>query len=264
MVLPFSKYHGAGNDFIIVNGNQIDFPIQDQELVAFLCHRHFGIGADGLMVVKPAKEADFSIQYFNSDGKLGSLCGNGSRCAVAYAQKQDWLKGNECSFEAADGLHQAWILEDGRIKISMKDVEKIIQMGADKWFAFTGSPHVVVWVDDIEAIDIETEGKAIRYDPVFGEAGTNASFAKWNNEGGFVELRTFERGVEAETLACGTGAVAAAIMAYASQCSDSTQLAVQYPGGVLEVSFENQRGYFRNVYLTGPVERVFAGVWSND
>lgn len=264
MVLPFSKYHGAGNDFILINGQQIDFPLHDDALISELCHRQFGIGADGLMVLIPSEKSDFTLHYFNADGKLGSLCGNGSRCAVAFAQKQGWLKGDFCRFEAADGLHQAWLFEDGRIKISMNNVDKVMQLGNEKWFAFTGSPHVIVWTQDIETVDVFEQGGQIRHDPVFGPKGTNASFAKWNSDGNYIELRTFERGVEAETLSCGTGAVAAAIIAFASQLTDQTNLAVQYPGGVLEVAFENHKGYFKNVFLTGPVRRVFAGVWGND
>ncbi len=276
----FRKYHGAGNDFILLLADratgQAPFDLTDHAFIQRLCDRHFGIGADGLIVLEP--DADpaiaFTMRYFNADGRLGSLCGNGSRCAVRAAADAGWISGTEpepITFRASDGLHQAAIRPDGLIRLSMHDVPAPghldlpadVQTSQERTFHLdTGSPHVVYLLPfGLRDTDVATEGRRIRCDARFAETGgVNVNFVERDFLGGaHLHIRTYERGVEAETLACGTGVTAAALVA-AHHYGSSAPVTVQARGGKLQVEFTAQAdGGFTNVALIGPAVFVFEG-----
>ncbi|MEZ4985399.1 MAG: diaminopimelate epimerase [Saprospiraceae bacterium] len=207
---PFTKYHGAGNDFVIVNHfNEVVLPHPSPADIAALCHRHFGIGSDGLMILERDEAADFRMQYFNADGHESTLCGNGSRCIVAFAHHLGIIE-DTCVFRAIDGLHQAVVGDNGDIAIEMNpvtDVQPILQ-GV---FLNTGSPHYVQQVAQLTDIDITLQGRALRQNSAFAPGGSNINFISGDYHQ--LSIATYERGVEGETLACGTGVTAAAIYA---------------------------------------------------
>ena len=252
MELFFFKYHGAGNDFILIDNRTQNIHLSEQQ-IAQLCHRRFGIGADGLMFLESDKSSDFKMKYYNSDGKEGSMCGNGGRCIVAFAHEIG-IRKEHYHFMASDGLHEA-VLDKTEVNLKMIDVTDIQKLDSD-WFLNTGSPHAIEIVDNINSINVEKQGEKLRHDPRFGEKGTNVNFIEVHQN--HLKIRTYERGVEAETLACGTGAVASAIIA--------NQLYPQYKkfnlkalGGNLEVSFEKTDSAYSNIWLKGPAVKVFEG-----
>ncbi len=252
MQLKFSKYQATGNDFILVDNRNLSFPTNNNELVARMCHRRFGIGADGLILIQNHPQFDFEMVYFNADGKLGSFCGNGSRAAVRFAENLG-LVNHEARFLAADGPHEAWIASNS-IKVRMKDVDKLVPTEFG-FFLDTGSPHVVIPIDNITYADVDSIGKKVRHDPIFSPGGTNVNFASFNAD--VLQVRTFERGVEAETLSCGTGVTATALAA--TRYGKCSPVQVQTPGGNLEVSFETDGKHFQKIYLTGAAINVFEG-----
>lgn len=250
MKLLFSKYQGAGNDFVMIDNRKEDFPKDDPVLIAKLCDRRFGIGADGLILLENDKEIDFRMVYFNADGKESTMCGNGGRCIVSFAQ-QLGLIGNETTFSAIDGLHHAVVQEDGRVALGMKDVESIEQVSKNEYVLDTGSPHYVIVVDEMPE-DILKQAHAIRYNERFKKEGINVNFIVIKEDK--IHIRTYERGVENETLACGTGAVAAAVVA--SQLTERNGFQIQTQGGLLEVCFSKN---FQQVVLKGKATFVFEG-----
>jgi diaminopimelate epimerase len=256
--LQFEKYHGTGNDFIILNS--LIHPINlTTKQIKFLCDRHLGIGADGLMIILPSENYCFKMQYFNSDGNEGTMCGNGGRAISAYAfDHKMFLK--SADFETIDGIHQTTIIkilkDEWLIKISLNEVINIKKYRSD-FFLNTGSPHHIKFVDDVEGIDIEKLGKKIRWSKRY-EAfkGTNVNFVEILKNGIFV--RTFERGVEAETLSCGTGVTAAAIaLAIRNGNYEENRIHVQTKGGNLEVKFNLEKNGANSITLSGPVKKVF-------
>jgi diaminopimelate epimerase len=253
MYIPFYKYQGTGNDFIIVDNRGGILATYAADLVQRLCHRHFGIGADGFIAIQNRYGYDFEMIYHNADGSQ-SLCGNGSRCAVHLAKHLGIIDQEACLF-TTDGPHQAHIKE-GLIHLSLRDVSEIetLQNG---YLLNTGSPHYVQQVDDWEHLDVYKAGKEIRYAPPFQKEGVNVNFVRLQ-EDNKIAVRTYERGVEEETLSCGTGAVAAALIAatrgYVSPVTIYTQ------GGVLQVSFTKELPHhFQDIYLIGPASMVFRG-----
>lgn len=256
MDLPFYKYQGAGNDFILVDNRDGTVRL-DTEQIAHLCHRRFGIGADGLMLLQGAEAADFEMIYYNADGHQSTMCGNGGRCIAALAHRLG-VAGKEMSFMAIDGSHQATILEDGRVALHMQDVNGIRR---EEGYAVldTGSPHYVCWVDDLEHTDVFREGREIRNREEFAPGGINVNFIRKTEEG--IAIRTYERGVEDETLACGTGVTAAAIVA-AGEASGAFNIAVNAMGGPLSVAFRKEPGIVTDIVLTGGAEFVFSGIIS--
>lgn len=251
MTLKFYKYQAAGNDFVVVdNRDQKFFPSARQ--ASFLCDRRFGVGADGVILVDRDVAADFNIRYYNPDGTQ-SLCGNGCRSAVALA-RQLGLAGTASTFSAYDGIHKAELLENKNIRIQMNDVGEIKTV-YDGYYLDTGSPHFVRFVHDLENYPVVEEGRKLRYDPVFPH-GANANFAQVI-DGQTLALRTYERGVEQETLACGTGATATAIAA--TFLGMKSPLTLQARGGNLVVGFEQLSNGFTNIYLSGPATLVFQG-----
>ena len=256
MQITFTKYQGTGNDFIFIDNRQDTFPKNNTKLIEKLCDRRFGIGADGLILLENDTETDFRMVYFNSDGYQSSMCGNGGRCIVAFAKKL-YLISNETTFIATDGLHKAIIEENGVVSLQMKNVEEV-KVEKDYVFLNTGSPHHVTLVEDLENFDVKNNGARIRYSELYGKAGSNINFVKQLSENHF-RLRTYERGVEDETLSCGTGATATAIAMNAIGRTNANTIKLEVEGGELEVSFEKHTNGYTNVFLKGPATFVFEG-----
>jgi diaminopimelate epimerase len=255
-MLSFTKYHGTGNDFILIDNRGGNITLSQMQ-VARLCHRRFGIGADGLMLLEKSRVADYKMVYYNADGGVSTLCGNGSRCMAAFARELGVIKGDKALFEAADGLHKVSFLSNQSIALEMADVLQV-EVHQTHSILDTGSPHFVQWTNELEALNVDAAGREVRNSPRFKATGINVNFVQQNADG-VLAVRTYERGVEAETLSCGTGVTAAAI-ASAGGNAGSYKIAVVTPGGNLEVTFENDTaGGARNVVLTGPAVAVFKG-----
>lgn len=254
MKIKFFKYQGAGNDFIIIDDRKRQFP-QLENTIRFLCDRHFGIGADGLILLQDDANSDFRMVYFNSDGRESSMCGNGGRCIAQFAHDLGMIE-NKASFTAVDGLHEANI-QQKTIRLKMANVAKV-EVFENHLFLNTGSPHHVEFVENISEIDVKNYGRKIRYEAPYFEEGANVNFVE--SIDGSLKIRTYERGVEDETLACGTGITAAAIAAFESGKIRGNKIEVMAIGGNLLVEFErNHSGGYQNVWLTGPAEKVFEG-----
>lgn len=256
MQVEFYKYQGTGNDFVMIDNRSDFFPKKDTKLIERLCDRRFGIGADGLILLENDSETDFRMVYYNADGNQSSMCGNGGRCLVAFAKKLDVIE-NETTFIATDGLHHATIAPDAIVSLQMIDVDAINKFD-NYTFLNTGSPHHVQLVDDLEHYNVKENGAAIRYGELYGKPGSNVNFVKKVDDKTF-SLRTYERGVEDETLACGTGATAVAIAMNAIGETNETDINLNVEGGKLVVSFDKVGEHFTNVFLKGPAEFVFKG-----
>ena len=252
----FYKYQGTGNDFVIVDNRHNTFPKNDTKLIEQLCDRRFGIGADGLILLENDKDADFRMVYFNADGNESSMCGNGGRCIVAFA-RQLGIIDDEADFFAVDGRHHAIINEDGSISLHMKDVNSV-SLYENYVFLDTGSPHHVELVDDLGKLNVKSVGASIRYSGMYGDKGSNVNFVNQNDADKF-SVRTYERGVEDETLSCGTGVTAVAIAMKLLGKTEAETVRLQTPGGLLQVSFKQAGKQFSNIYLTGPAVFVFKG-----
>lgn len=257
MTLTFYKYQGTGNDFVIIDNRQDSFFKNDTKLIRFLCDRKFGIGADGLMLLEEPQETgdDFKMVYFNSDGKQSSMCGNGGRCLVAFAHFLGIIE-NEAKFTAIDGPHKATI-QDEMVSLQMQDVKEFKKRG-NALFLDTGSPHHVIFTKNLKHLDVKGEGAAVRYSEEYGEAGTNVNFVEKLDEETY-KVRTYERGVEDETLSCGTGVTAVAIAANASARAFTEKIKLHTLGGELAVSFKKNGDIYTDVWLTGPAKQVFKG-----
>jgi diaminopimelate epimerase len=256
MQLEFYKYQGAGNDFVMIDNRSNFFPKENIDLIAHLCDRRFGIGGDGLILLENDTNTDFKMVYFNSDGNQSSMCGNGGRCLVAFAKDLEVIQ-NKTTFIATDGLHHASFEDTGLVSLQMIDVPTI-DIKKEYSFLNTGSPHHVQMVEDLEHYNVKDNGASIRYGELYGAAGSNINFVKKIDDTTF-RLRTYERGVEDETLACGTGATAVAIAMNATGQTDATAINVNVEGGKLVVSFDKNENGFTNVFLKGPAEFVFKG-----
>ncbi|AUD07384.1 diaminopimelate epimerase [Spirosoma pollinicola] len=253
--MDFFKYQGTGNDFVVVDDRNGTFPASNQALVEQLCHRRFGVGADGLILLQKDTDYDFRMVYFNADGAEGSMCGNGGRCIVRFAHDLGVFD-QEVRFLAVDGEHKAVVNADS-VSLKMSPVSGIEDRNG-LTFLNTGSPHVVVFVDDLESLDVVAEGRAIRYSDSFKPGGTNVNFAQVLDDKS-VFVRTYERGVEDETYSCGTGVTAVALVAH-QQVKMVSPVMIKTIGGNLRVSFNHlDNGGFDDIYLIGPAERVFAG-----
>ena len=256
MEITFYKYQGTGNDFVMIDNRHDGFPKNNTCLVAFLCDRRFGIGADGLILLENDKNADFRMVYYNSDGNLSSMCGNGGRCIVAFTNSLG-IVNTESNFIATDGPHYAAIAKDGIVSLQMKDVTDVI-ITPDYVFLDTGSPHHVQIENDLQNLAIKSVGAAIRYGDLYGSSGSNVNFVHPDASDTF-SVRTYERGVEDETLSCGTGVTAVAIAMNAIGKTNSSNVKLSTPGGTLEVSFLVHDGKYTDVFLKGPAELVFKG-----
>lgn len=268
MLLHLSKYHGTGNDFILLDNRNGEISLSKED-IAGLCHRRFSLGADGLMLLESSAISGFKMRYFNSDGLEGSMCGNGGRVISAFSRRL----GIECNeFEAIDGLHHFDILNIAgnvtNVCIEMTNVEKVAKISPNSYFLDTGSPHLVIFVDDIENCDVEKEGKYWRHHPDFTN-GTNVNFVEIKHDSLYV--RTYERGVEAETYACGTGVVASSIAAYVHnneqyihkvgvKFGKYIKYGIKTLGGELKVDFmrrTEENRVFSEIHLTGPAAFVY-------
>lgn len=258
MNIKFFKYQGTGNDFIMVDDRISLFPIGDNtQFIEKLCHRRFGIGADGLILLQKHESADFYMKYYNSDGRESSMCGNGGRCIAQFAKDLN-VVGDKATFYAVDGYHEA-DYQNNIVSLLMKDVDSIQKRSNDEFVLNTGSPHYVVFIDtDIDGLDIVSMAKKIRYNDEFAKDGINVNFVNIVSENELA-VRTYERGVEDETYSCGTG-VTASVLAYSHRNSISGKpISVQTLGGSLSVKFTPHEQAFKKVYLQGPAIRVFEG-----
>ncbi len=255
MDYEFAKYQGTGNDFIILDNRLNYFPKNDTNLVSRLCDRRFGIGADGLLLLENDKSADFRMVYFNSDGKPGTMCGNGGRCLVAFAHSLGII-GDTTSFSASDGLHHASISGD-QVSLSMSDVKEVSKK-RNAFFLDTGSPHHVQVVKDLQEFEVFKEGRRIRYG-IYGEKGSNINFVEQEGPSTFA-VRTYERGVEDETYSCGTGVTAVAIAMHFAGYTKSAEVQIRTRGGDLKISFLPKGKGYEQVVLQGPATFVFKGV----
>ena len=259
MELTFFKYQGTGNDFVIVDNRHNFLPKNDTNLFRLLCDRKFGIGADGLILLEESENSDedFKMVYFNSDGRESSMCGNGGRCLVAFA-KHLGIVDDSAAFTATDGFHEAKIKE-GIISLKMIDVPSV-KVGPSAIFVNTGSPHHTIFLEEVANLDVKKLGSEIRYSEEYiSTGGTNVNFVEQVDVSTF-KVRTYERGVEDETLSCGTGVTAVALASYAAGKNDKTNVFLETPGGRLSVSFEPEGKGFKNIWLSGPVQMVFKGV----
>lgn len=253
MELSFYKYQGTGNDFVMVDDRDQRFDEKKLSLVQKLCDRKFGIGADGLILIRNHPDFDFEMIYFNADGSQ-SMCGNGARCAVAFSAFLGIIK-EKTYFLAIDGPHEALLIGD-QVELLMGNVTGIAKNLGD-YFLNTGSPHHIRFVEHVNDYPVFDQGRAIRYDVCYAPAGTNVNFVEKINENE-VFVRTYERGVENETLSCGTGVTAAALVFGALQSQN--QVKINTLGGRLSVKFQqDDSGGFRDIWLKGPAEQVFSG-----
>ena len=250
----FYKYQGTGNDFVIIDNRQNNFPKNDTKLIAFLCDRKFGIGGDGLLLLENDDLSDFRMVYFNADGKEGSMCGNGGRCIVAFAHFLGII-GGATTFIAVDGLHEASITGT-MVSLKMMDVTEI-KVKPNAYFLNTGSPHHVQLVSNLSELDVPSEGARLRYG-LYGKTGSNINFVS-EKESDIFSIRTYERGVENETLSCGTGVTAVAIAMHYAGKTTSENVTVNALGGQLKVKFEHNNGVYSEIYLTGETKQIFKG-----
>lgn len=257
MNIQFHKYQGAGNDFILIDHRINPLKNIDNNLVKQLCDRRFGIGADGLMFLLNHNDFDFEMVYYNADGNLGSMCGNGGRCIVAFA-KQLGIIDSEANFLAVDGPHYAKISVAGNwVDLQMINVNQISKDG-NAYVLNTGSPHYVQEVVNLKELDVYTAGKSIRNNKTYKENGINVNFVE--DKGDHLFVRTFERGVEDETYACGTGVTAVALsMAKHLHQTGHIETAIEVLGGKINIKFDYDGEKFTNIFLCGPAEKVFEG-----
>jgi diaminopimelate epimerase len=252
MNVNFYKYQGTGNDFVMIDNRTNIFPKQKTDIISQICDRHFGIGADGIILIENDELHDFKMIYFNADGSE-TFCGNGGRCAVAFAKKLGIIQ-NSANFIAFDGPHFASIDND-IISLKMIDVDQI-KVNKKAIFVFTGTQHHVEMVDDLGNFPVFEKGREIRYQ--YENPGSNVNFVEQINDNTF-RVRTYEKGVENETLACGTGVTAVAIAMHKLKKTPYNLISLPVEGGILKVSFEEENGKYKNVFLNGPAELVFQG-----
>ena len=266
MIIQFYKYEGTGNDFIMVDDRSLSFPISDTQLIAKLCDRRFGIGADGLILLQPHSELDFYMKYYNSDGNESSMCGNGGRCIAAFAAHIN-IAFETSKFMAIDGAHEAIISQEDTknrfVKLKMKSVSEVDKRGNNIYVLNTGSPHYIKFMEEnLTEVDVVTQAKKIRYNDEFVKEGININFVNIIGETS-ITIRTYERGVEDETLSCGTGVTAAALsFALLKKLpSDHYIIKVKVVGGELKVSFDfdAEDETYSNIWLQGPATYVYQG-----
>jgi diaminopimelate epimerase len=264
IMLRFTKMNGAGNDFILFDNRSGGIDL-DRNQIAQLCDRHRGIGADGILLLeKPTNRADFRMRYFNADGGEAEMCGNGARCFARFANKVAGQK-EKISFETPAGVISAE-LKDDFVTLRMTEPTDLrlnidVPLAAEDkavHFINSGVPHVVIAVAKIDDADVRREGAAIRYHKMFSPNGTNVNFIEKRGPNK-IAIRTYERGVEDETLACGTGIVASVLIFAASEDCKAPVTVLAHGGDELQVGFERVKGRFRSVTLTGPAEFVFEG-----
>jgi diaminopimelate epimerase len=256
MRIHFFKYQGTGNDFVLLDNRTNAYNNLSTENIRFLCDRHFGIGGDGLMFLNKSSAYDFEMKYYNSDGNESTMCGNGGRCMTAFAKRLAVIH-DQARFVAIDGEHDAYINEHGFVRLRMNDVNGIAEHETYMQLN-TGSPHYVYFTEDVKDFDMKKEGALIRYSPLYKDEGINVNFVEQtNNKSIFV--RTYERGVEDETLSCGTGVTASALCLIKNM-NGQHKVNIHTPGGDLVVECNNVDGqHFNDIWLCGKAEFVFEG-----
>ena len=256
-MIQFYKYQGAGNDFIIIDNRfNLISDSQKKDLAIKWCDRNFGIGSDGLIFIENTLESMFKMDFLNPDGSR-SFCGNGSRCAVRFAIDQEIIFDNRTAFVAIDGEHFAQLKDNGMVEVEMHDVKKVKRIG-DDCFVNTGSPHYVSFTDSVDELDVVKFGHKIRYSDQFKKEGTNVNFVEIVGDN-HIKVRTYERGVENETLACGTGVTACALSYGVLNDIENGSISINAVGGDLKVRFIKTKTSFVNIWLEGPAEFVFKG-----
>lgn len=254
-MIEFYKYQGTGNDFIIIDNRSNTIQLSEEQINR-LCNRNFGIGADGLMLLQLKDGYDFEMVYFNADGKPSTMCGNGGRCLTQFANDVG-IRKDKYKFLAVDGNHESYFAENEWVHLKMKDV-KCIENNSGDFILDTGSPHFVRPVANIITIDVFNEGKAVRNSKAFVDEGINVNFVEQTDEDS-IYVRTYERGVENETLSCGTGVTASALVFYHNE-NGFNRIEVTTPGGNLAVEFDKKdEDSFENIWLCGPANFVFKG-----
>ena len=254
MTVEFYKYHGTGNDFVLIDNRSLFFDKNNTELISKICSRHFGVGADGLILLENDNLYDFKMIYFNSDGKQTSMCGNGGRCIISFAKKLNIID-DKANFMAIDGIHEG-IINNNLIKIKMNTVSEIQNINTG-FLLDTGSPHFVKFCDSIDNINVFEFGRELRNNKEISEDGVNINFTEVIDNSS-IKVRTYERGVENETLSCGTGVIASALSAYKKGLVDTNRIKINTLGGELFVSFELNNIY-KNIWLEGPAIEVYKG-----
>ena len=253
MIINFFKYQGTGNDFVIIDARKLKYDFSNAD-VAKLCNRKFGIGSDGLILIKDHKDVDFEMQFYNPDGTM-SFCGNGSRCAVLFCFHNGLCR-KKSTFLTNDGFHTAEIMDTENVRINILSPIKVNQFENGDFQTNTGSPHYVRFVKDLVNIDFLEECKSIRYNDNYKKEGINVNMVV--DKESEIEMRTYERGVENETLSCGSGVTAAAL-SFAFLKKKESSINVRTKGGALKVDFILKNGHFEEVYLTGPAQYVYRG-----
>jgi diaminopimelate epimerase len=253
MEISFYKYQGTGNDFVMIDDRSEAFDISDLELISKLCDRRFGVGADGVILIRNKGGYDFEMIYFNADGSQ-SMCGNGARCAVAFSNYLE-IVDQKTNFLAIDGPHEA-VIEDGLVELKMGDVQSIEDKGEDL-FVNTGSPHHIRFVEKVMEYPVLEQGYQVRNEQQYSPAGTNVNFVEKTGPDELF-VRTYERGVENETLSCGTGVTASALASFKDK--PTNRVKINTLGGQLSVKFQSlPNGTFQNIWLIGPAKQVFKG-----
>jgi diaminopimelate epimerase len=255
MTMTFYKYQGTGNDFIIVDNRTMKIDKNNTKRIAELCDRRFGIGADGFILLQNDENSDFKMVYYNADGNESSMCGNGGRCITAFAKFLGVIE-DETEFLAIDGLHKAKI-ENNIVYLQMQDVSNV-EVYEGHAFLDTGSPHHVQLVSNLNTFEVKSEGSKIRHGQPYNEAGSNVNFVEPLSDDSFA-VRTYERGVEDETLSCGTGVTAVALAMHKTGKTKSDTVSLKTPGGQLKVTFSSNENSYNNVWLVGPAIQVFKG-----
>ncbi len=255
MTLTFYKYQGTGNDFVMIDNRQQLLGNYDAKRIAFMCNRRFGIGGDGLILLEKHDKLDFKMVYFNSDGNQSSMCGNGGRCIVAFAEFLGIIK-TKATFEAIDGKHNAKT-EKGTVHLQMQNVQAL-EHHKTHTFLDTGSPHHVQKETNLKGLDVKAEGAKIRFGHPYGREGSNVNFVSKLTADKFA-VRTYERGVEDETLSCGTGVTAVALAMHYIGETEKNIVTLQTQGGELKVSFNKSKKGYENIWLIGPATQVFKG-----
>lgn len=254
MKINFYKYQGTGNDFIIIDQRNNLFELKTDQ-ISELCDRRFGIGADGLIYLRNKEGYDFQMIYFNSDGRESTMCGNGGRAICRFAADEGIID-KKTHFLAIDGEHEAFI-NDNEVSLEMINVSSIEESGSD-FILNTGSPHYVIFQNNIDKAALTDIAKQIRYSERFKAEGINVNLVEVISDG-YLKIRTYERGVEGETLSCGTGVTAAAI-SYAFKNKWTDKINISSKGGKLSVSFKKEDNLFTNLRLCGPAKFVYKGI----
>jgi diaminopimelate epimerase len=256
MQIKFFKYQGTGNDFVILDNRKGEYGKLSAQQIHFLCHRRFGIGADGLMLLNKHENYDFEMKYYNADGKESSMCGNGGRCLVKFASDMGMVR-TTYKFVAVDGEHEASVNIDGSVALKMNDVPTV-RYDHGHYVLDTGSPHFVSLINDVMRVNVKQKGREIRYSKEFEKEGINVNFVEQLEAPDRIIVRTYERGVEDETLSCGTGVTAAALVCFHND-NGFNRVEVQTLGGHLSVEYDKIGDSFENVWLNGPAQKVFEG-----